>query len=107
MCIRASNIPAMFGDNATKPSKNLRLIINLQPAESFQSHDYDRLYGTVSNIDVMNVEIPEVTIPVAPGRNLAVLVEGAVRNHLLRNNGYNAADQFIQRQSKLMDTNHQ
>jgi HPr kinase/phosphorylase len=53
---------------------------------------------------ILEVKVPELTLPVAPGRNLAVLVEGAVRNHLLRLRGYNAADVFIEQQQQLLET---
>jgi len=98
------NVPAMFGDNALKSSKNLRLIIDLQPVANFDASENDRLYGTVHMREILEVRVAEITLPVAPGRNLAVLVEGAVRNHLLRLRGYNAADVFIEQQKQLLET---
>jgi len=52
---------------------------------------------------ILNVEIPITVIPVAPGRNLAVIVEAAVRNHILRNNGYDASQQLIDLQQKAIN----
>lgn len=98
------NVPAMFGDNALKSNKNLRLIIDLQAVDNFNASVNDRLYGTVHSREILGVKIPEISLPVAPGRNLAVLIEGAVRNHLLRLRGYNAADIFIEQQKQLLDT---
>jgi HPr kinase/phosphorylase len=49
------------------------------------------------------LDIPVFTLPVAPGRNLAVLVEAAVRNHLLRLNGYHAGEDLSARQRQLMN----
>lgn len=92
------DIPAMFGESAIKGNKNLRLIISLEPIEHIHIDSEGRLYGANETIDLLGVNIHSLTLPVAPGRNLAVLVEGAVRNHILRQNGYNAADSFIQRQ---------
>ena len=46
---------------------------------------------------------PEITLPVAPGRNLAVLVEAAARTHLLQDNDYNAAQDLIARQNRAID----
>ena len=60
----------------------------------------DRLSGTHSSLDVLGVSIPHVTVPVAPGRNLSVLVESAVRNHLLRLKGYDATEVLIERQQQ-------
>lgn len=97
------NIPAMFGENAIKTNKNLTLIIDLQHESHFQHKDNDRIYGSVSERSILDVEIPQLTLPVASGRNLAVLVEGAVRNHLLRVRGYNAADAFVNQHRQLLD----
>ena len=55
--------------------------------------------------NILGLEIPEVTLPVAPGRNLAVIVEAAARNHLLNMNGYNAAEDFIERQHQAINRN--
>jgi HPr kinase/phosphorylase len=62
----------------------------------------DRLSGTHANLDVLGVSIPHVTVPVAPGRNLSVLVESAVRNHLLRLKGYDATEVLIERQQQAI-----
>jgi HPr kinase/phosphorylase len=50
------------------------------------------------------VEIPEITLPVGPGRNLSVLVEAAVRNHILCMKGYDASQAFIERQKQRLET---
>ena len=52
--------------------------------------------------DVIDVAIPQITIPIAPGRNLAVLVEAAVQNHILRAKGIDPAKTFIDRQAHQM-----
>ena len=92
------DIPAMFGESSIKANKNLRLIISLEPIEHVTFDAEGRLYGAHDTIELLGIKVPTLTLPVAPGRNLSVLVEGAVRNHILRQNGYNAADSFIQRQ---------
>ncbi len=88
------NIRAMFGSSAVKRNKYLRLIIRMEPYEEVSQNPIDRLHGIRRNVEILGVEIPEVTIPVAPGRNLAVLVEVAARNHILLINGYNSAEEF-------------
>lgn len=98
------NIPAMFGENAIKTNKNLILIIHLQHEAHFEHADNDRIYGSVKERNILDVVIPQLSLPVASGRNLAVLVEGAVRNHLLRIRGYNAADAFVNQHRQLLDT---
>ncbi len=90
------NIRRLFGETAVKVKKNLKLIIHLTPAA--QWHDVDRLDMKSENRVILGVPVPEVAIPVAVGRNLAVLVEVAVRNHILRLRGFNGAEEFAERQ---------
>jgi len=96
------NIRSIFGDSAVKPSKYLRLIIALEEMTEEQLHAVDRLRGSKHYRNVLDVSIPEITLPVAPGRNLAIAVETAIRNHMLVQKGYDAAEDFIQRQSQLL-----
>ena len=99
------NIPAMFGDSATKHSKYLHLIVHLKRMKLQEIADMERLRGVGRYRNVLGVDIPEITVPVAPGRNLAILVETAVRNHLLKLKGYDAAEIFIQRQQQAIEDN--
>ena len=96
------NIRAMYGDSAIKLSKDLHLIVNLKNMANEDMHLVDRLKGSYRTQKVFDIDIPEVTLPVASGRNLAVLVEAAVRHHILLRKGYNASEAFIKRQSKLI-----
>ena len=96
------NIRSIFGDSAVRTSKSLRLIISLENMTEDQLHNIDRLRGSRRKRKILNVNIPEVTLPVAPGRNLAIAVEVAVRNHILIQKGYDAAEDFIQRQQHLV-----
>lgn len=94
------NVREMFGDTAVKRNKYLRLIVHLGPAlADGQLDGLKRLYGDVSSMKVLDVEVPRLVIPVAPGRNLAVLVEAAVRNHVLKSKGIDAAQTFVDRQA--------
>ncbi len=97
------NIRAMFGDTAIRESKRLRLIIQLVVLRDEQLYKMDRLHGMHRSRNILGVDIPEVTVPVAPGRNLDILVEAAVRNEILKRNGYHASDEFLQRQAAVMD----
>ncbi len=95
------NVRAMFGASAIKQDRNLRLIIVLQ--EMGEAAAMDRLHGSRRMRTIMEVEIPEITLPVGPGRNLAVLVEAAVRNHILNVKGYDASQAFIERQKQRLE----
>jgi HPr kinase/phosphorylase len=95
------NVRAMFGDSAIKQNRNLRLIIVLQDLE--EATEIDRLHGSRQMRSIQEVDIPEVTLPVAPGRNLAVLLEAAVRNHILIAKGYDASAAFIERQKQRLE----
>ena len=97
------NVRAMFGDASIVETKRLRLIVHIDTISDDTLWEIDRIGGTQRKKNVLDVEITEVQIPVAPGRNVAVIIEAAVRNHVLYLNGYNAADDFINRQQKLID----
>ncbi|KAF0190680.1 MAG: HPr kinase/phosphorylase [Gammaproteobacteria bacterium] len=101
------NIRAMFGDSAIKRAKNLRLIICLKQLAGDTLHDMDRLRGSRTTRELLDIAVPEITLPVAPGRNLAVLVEAAVRNHVLSLRGYNAPEDFITKQRQYMQQGEQ
>ncbi len=97
------NVRAMYGDGAIRRNKYLRLLVHLQPAGHRNLRDMDRLSPYRRMRRVLGVEVPEITLPVAPGRNLAVLVEAAVRGHVLYMNGYDSGRDFIERQRRFME----
>jgi HPr kinase/phosphorylase len=97
------NVRTMFGDNVIKKNKYLRLIIRLEDMQDDAVWEVDRLRGSVRMRQVLDVDIPEIVLPVAPGRNLAVLVEGAALNHIQHLKGYDAAQDFIDRQRHIMN----
>jgi HPr kinase/phosphorylase len=96
------NVRAMFGANSLKRSRPLSLIVNMVELDRSNSTKFDRLGNNLKTRNILGLEFPEVTLPVAPGRNLAVLVEAAARNHLLQVSGYNAAQDFITRQNQAI-----
>jgi HPr kinase/phosphorylase len=99
------NIREMFGDNAVKPTKPLDIIVQLEMADKASETPLDRLKMKSQSEEILGVKIPKVTIPVAAGRNLAVLVEAAVRNHVLLMRGFNSSRQFVQRQTREIKRN--
>ncbi len=95
------NIRSIFGETAVRPRKALRLLVHLESAEGGWEPK-DRLATRAGTQEILGVEIPTVTLAVAPGRNLAVLVEAAVRNHILLTRGINSTREFISRQEAAM-----
>ncbi|NEV63064.1 HPr(Ser) kinase/phosphatase [Thiorhodococcus minor] len=96
------NIRAMFGEGAILRNKTLNLVIDLQPLDQRQLACIDRLTGGLSAMTILGVAIPKIVMPVAPGRNLAILVEAAVRHQMLRIRGYDAGVDFIDRQARAI-----
>jgi HPr kinase/phosphorylase len=96
------NVQAMFGDSAVKSTKYLRLIVSLERVSYDQLRMMERLETEPRGRSVLGVDIPEICLPVAPGRNLAVLLECAVHNHNLKMQGYNATQDFFNRLQQVM-----
>jgi HPr kinase/phosphorylase len=100
------NIREMYGDNAIKINKYLRLIIHMEKMNDDNLSSFSRLTGHSKVQKILNVEVPVTLIPVAPGRNLAVIVEAAVRNHILRSNGFDASQQLIDLQKQAIESDN-
>ncbi len=96
------NVRELFGDGSVKRDRNLGLIVRLLVLDEGGMSPEERLEGIRRMRKILGVPVPEYTLPVAPGRNLSVLVECTVRNHLLLKKGYDAAHQFAERQNRLM-----
>ena len=98
------NVREMFGDTAVKKNKYLRLIVHLtKPMTEPSPHGYERLTGDSGTRHVLDLDVPLITLPVMPGRNLAVLTEAATRLHILRTKGIDPAAMFIARHSNLLE----
>ena len=97
------NIRTIFGETAVRPRKLLKLLVHLEDHGHEAFTDLDRLQVNATYQDVLSIPIRKVTIPVAAGRNLAVLVEAAVRNFVLNQRGIDSTKEFIERQQKLME----
>ena len=89
------NIREMFGEAATRMTKRIELIVNLQRMDSQILGTMDRLRQEQSYREILGIQIPEITVPVTSGRNLSVMIEAAVRNQILVGRGYNAVEDFI------------
>lgn len=98
------NVRHMFGDTAIKKNKYLRLIVHLtKPITEPTPSGYERLTGDSGTRHVLDLDVPLITLPVMPGRNLAVLTEAATRLHILRTKGIDPATMFIARHSNLLE----
>ena len=97
------NIRQMFGDTAVKRNKYLRLIVQLVRAPDASADAMTRLTGdTAPPCRVLDLDVPVFQLPVAAGRNLAVLTEAAVRLHMLRAKGLDPAAAFLARHATLL-----
>jgi HPr kinase/phosphorylase len=94
------NIRELFGVSAVSGPKQVGLDIRLQRWE--EATEVDRLGLEERTVDILGVAVPHFVLPVSPGRNLSTLVETAVRVHLLRLRGYNAAENFVERHAKSL-----
>ncbi|MDO4731668.1 MAG: HPr(Ser) kinase/phosphatase [Clostridia bacterium] len=87
------NAMRIFGSGAIKMSQSIDIVINLEFWD--KARVYDRM-GLESEVtDILGVKVPIITIPVTPGRNLAVIIEVAVMNQRQKKMGYNAAEQLL------------
>ena len=96
------NIRAIFGESVLRPRKSLKLIVHLEKPVGSDVPPIERLPLKPGVQDIIGVHITKVTIPVAAGRNLAVLVEAAVRNRVLQLRGIDSTSDFIERQAQHM-----
>ncbi len=94
------NIRTIFGETAVRVRKNLKLIVQLERPVGGVIPGLERLPLTASFEEIMDVNVRKVVLPVAAGRNLAVLVEAAVRNYVLQLRGIDSTQEFIKRQEQ-------
>lgn len=88
------NARRIFGIGAVKVSEKIDLVINLELWNSKKV--YDRMGMDDEYMEILGLEVPVVTIPVKPGRNLAVIIEVAAMNHRQKKMGYNGAQELLQ-----------
>ncbi len=86
------DVKRLFGMGAVKDTENINLVINLENWQ--QGKAYDRLGIDEQKTSILGIEVPSMTIPIKPGRNLAMIVEVAAMNARQRKMGYNAAEEL-------------
>jgi HPr kinase/phosphorylase len=95
------NVMTLFGAGAVRSHKRITFVINLELWD--QNKQYDRLGLDEEKMKIIDTEITKLTVPVRPGRNLAVIIEVAAMNVRLKRMGVNAAEQFTNRLSDVID----
>ena len=88
------NVAKLFGMGAVKMENEINLVVNIVPWNTHEA--YDRLGLEEQHMEILGVQVPMNTIPITPGRNLAVILEVAAMNNRQRKMGYNAALEFTQ-----------
>ena len=96
------DIRAIFGETAVRRKMRLKLIVHLVRKETLE-RDYERLPYEPLTQDVLGVPILKVVIQVVAGRNIAVLVEAAVRNTILQLRGIDTYQEFVERHRRAME----
>ncbi len=89
------NVARLFGVGAVKEENKIDLVVNIVPWDTHQV--YDRLGLEDQNMEILGVRVPMYTIPITPGRNLAVILEVAAMNNRQRKMGFNSAREFTDR----------
>ena len=88
------NVAKLFGMGAVKAENEINLVVNIVPWNN--NEVYDRLGLEDQYMEILDVKIPMNTIPITPGRNLAVILEVAAMNNRQRKMGYNPAQEFTE-----------
>ena len=96
------NIRSIFGETVVRSKKNLKLIAHLEKPASGDLASLERLPMNATTQEIMGISFPKVVLPVAVGRNLAVLVEAATRNYILQQRGIDSTREFIERHEREM-----
>ncbi|QOR66205.1 HPr kinase/phosphorylase [Cytobacillus suaedae] len=97
------NVMTLFGAGAVRNFKRITLVINLELWD--QNKQYDRLGLEEETMKIIDTDVTKLTVPVRPGRNLAVIIEVAAMNIRLKRMGVNAAEQFSNRLTDVIEDN--
>ena len=97
------DVRRIFGMGAIKDTEKINLVINLEPWDN--TKQYDRLGMDDEYVNILGNDIPSLTVPVRPGRNLAIIVEIAAMNNRQKRMGYNSAEELNKRLMQQMENN--
>ena len=98
------NVMTLFGAGAIRNEKKITVVVRLENWQ--EDKQYDRLGLDEETTKIIDTNIPLVTIPVRPGRNLAVIIEVAAMNYRLKRMGYNAALQFTNKLTESINDDY-
>ncbi|MBP2078933.1 HPr(Ser) kinase/phosphatase [Oceanobacillus polygoni] len=96
------NVMTLFGAGSVRSKKRISMVINLENWD--EKKQYDRLGLDEDTMKIMDVHLPKATVPVRPGRNLAVIIEVAAMNFRLKRMGVNAAEEFSERLTMMIES---
>lgn len=99
------DVMALFGAGSVINQKKISMVINLELWDD--KREYDRVGLEEKTLKIMDVEIPKATIPIRPGRNLAVIIEVAAMNFRLKRMGFNAAEEFTERLAEVINNSEE
>ena len=99
------DVRRLFGVGSVKDTEKINMVLKLEPWK--QGKTYDRIGLETEVTDIMGIEIPTITIPVSPGRNLSVIIEIAAMNQKQKFMGYNTAEEFNKRLMNMMGSGDQ
>ena len=97
------NVAKLFGMGAVRTENEINLVVNIVPWNTQEV--YDRLGLEEQHTEILGVKIPMNTIPITPGRNLAMILEVAAMNNRQKKLGYNSAQEFTEQINKHFDEN--
>jgi HPr kinase/phosphorylase len=98
------DVRTIFGETAVRPKMKLKLIVHLEKPAPGGRDTAERLPLAELSEEILGVTVRKVIVPVAAGRNLAVLLEAAVRNYILQLRGIDSMAVFVKRQKKEIDS---
>ncbi len=96
------NVRRIFGIGAVKNTEKINMAIQMEPWDS--NKVYDRMGLESETMDILGIEVPTMTIPVKPGRNLAIIIEVAAMSNRQKKMGYNAAQELMHKLGMMDDT---
>ena len=95
------DVRRIYGVGSVLPTAQIDLVVHFVPWQ--QSAEYDRIGLKDEETEILGVKVPKVTIPVAPARNLAIILEVAAMNNRQKKLGHNTAQEFLQRHDQAID----